>query len=389
MSLLTSRMKLGGHMPHTRFILAAAVAALVATGITVGLVLSLDGTSTPETGGLLPLAPDTDVAPGTVQLEPGDTPPPLDLEPIALGGPAAISAVGPGISVGEALASSLDEPLLVNGNIFIANDTTRLCSALAESFPPQCGGDSIQVTGLDVTTLDLERQNNVAWTNAYVQVLGRVVDGVLVVDNTTLASSGSLPLPLPTDGEGLGPAINPADATSLSLSGVIRSGQAGPIAFGAEELSGFDPTVALLYDFQTNTLSGRLHVPAFEVTGIMQGEGPQSVRVTMTVAATDLVTERVALPDGQIGRIAIPIEATRPVAVSLTSPSGTTGATTPLVGELSLNLEPDNKGIFGSVALHPTDLPSALGFVTDLLFILDFELTAEQHATFLAHLESK
>jgi len=395
MSVLSSRPTLGGrlprphHIPRPRLILAAAAAALVATGITVGLVLSLDGASTPVTEDLLPLAPDTDVTPGAVQLEPGDTPPPLDLEPTALGGPAAISAVGPGISVGEALASTLDEPLLVNGNIFIADNTTHLCSALAESFPPQCGGESIQVTGLDTTILDLERQGNVAWTNAYVQVLGRVVDGVLVIDDTTLASSGSLPLPLPTDAEGLGPTSNPADATSLSLSGVIRSGQAGPLAFGAEELSDFDPTVALLYDFQTNTLSGRLHVPAFEVTGIMQGEGPQSVRVTMTFAETDLVTERVALPDGQIGRIALPIESTTPVAVSLTSPSGTEGATTPLVGELSLNLEPDNKGIFGSVDLHPTDLPSALGFVTDLLFILDFELTAEQHAIVLAHIDSK
>ena len=389
MSLLSSRMKLGNRIPQPRLVLAATTTALVAIGITVGLVLALDGTSSPKTGGLLPLAPDTDVTPGTVQLEPGDTPPPLDLEPTALGGPGAFTAIGPGISIADALASTLDEPLLVNGNIVIANDTTRLCSALAESFPPQCGGDSIQVTGLDTATLDLQRQGTVAWTNAYVQVLGRVMGGVLVVDDTTLASTGVLPPPLPTDGEGLGPAIAPENATSLSLSGSIRSGQAGPLAFGIEELPNFDSTVALLYDFQTDTLSGRLHVPAFEVTGLMQGEGPQSVRVTMTVAETDLVADRVALPNGEIGRIALPIESTQPVAISLTSPSGTEGATTPLVGQLSLNLEPDNKGIFGSVELHPTGLPSANNFVTDLIYILDIELTAEQHAVVLAHLANK
>ena len=389
MSVLSSRPTLRHHIPRPRLILAATATTLIAIGITVGVVLALDGTSSPKTGELLPLAPDTVVAPGTVQLEPGDTPPPLDLEPTALGGPGAITAVGPGISVAEALTSTLDEPLLVNGNIFIANNTTRLCSALAESFPPQCGGDSIQITGLNTATLDLQRQDAVAWTNAYVQVLGRVVNGVLVVDETTLASSGSLPLTLPTDGEGLGPAIAPENATSLSLSGTIRSGQAGPLAFGAEEISNFDATVALLYDFQTDTLSGRLHVPAFEVTGLMQGEGPQSVRVTMTVAETDLVADRVALPNGQIGEIALPIESTQPVAISLTSPSGTEGATTPLIGTLSLSLTPDNKGIFGAVELHPTDLPSANNFVTDLVYILDIQLSAEQHAVVLAHLANK
>ncbi len=81
MSVLSSRPTLGGrlprphHIPRPRLILVAATAALLATGITVGLVLSLDGASTPATEDLLPLAPDTDIAPGAVQLEPGDTPP--------------------------------------------------------------------------------------------------------------------------------------------------------------------------------------------------------------------------------------------------------------------------------------------------------------------------
>ena len=46
------------------------------------------------------------------------------------------SAVGPGISIAEALDSTLDGPLLVNGALVIRSDEVRLCEALAESFPP-------------------------------------------------------------------------------------------------------------------------------------------------------------------------------------------------------------------------------------------------------------
>jgi len=63
------------------------------------------------------------------------------------------SAVGPGISIADALASGLDGPLLVNGFLVVQGDAVRLCEALAESFPPQCGGDSLRVGGLD---LDLD-----------------------------------------------------------------------------------------------------------------------------------------------------------------------------------------------------------------------------------------
>ena len=77
-------------------------------------------------------------------------------------------AGGPGITVADARASTLSGPLLVNGAVVIVDREGRLCSALAESFPPQCGGDSMPVVGLDSATLDLQSEGNARWTNEQV-----------------------------------------------------------------------------------------------------------------------------------------------------------------------------------------------------------------------------
>ena len=96
------------------------------------------------------------------------------------------SASGPGISVGEALASDLDQPLLVNGFLVASGDGVRLCEALAESYPPQCGGESLTVEGLDLASRDdLSEEGGVSWTDQPVQLLGDVEGGVLTVAGGT------------------------------------------------------------------------------------------------------------------------------------------------------------------------------------------------------------
>lgn len=102
------------------------------------------------------------------------------------------SGVGPGISVGEAIASDLDGPFLVNGFIFITGgehddpEQVRLCEALAESFPPQCSGESLVVEGLDIKALlvDLTSEGPVSWTAQPVQLLGEVDGGTLILSQT-------------------------------------------------------------------------------------------------------------------------------------------------------------------------------------------------------------
>jgi hypothetical protein len=85
-------------------------------------------------------------------------------------------ASGPGITIPEALSGQAgDQPVLVNGALFIDPDgTVRLCDAMMESFPPQCGGASLVVEGLDLSGIpDLEDANGIRWAEA-VQLFGTV-----------------------------------------------------------------------------------------------------------------------------------------------------------------------------------------------------------------------
>ena len=93
---------------------------------------------------------------------------------------------GGGLSVEEALASTLSGPLMIAGQLVAAGDEVRLCSALLESYPPQCGGASLLVLGLDLASVEgLQTAGGVTWTEGRVSLLGEVEDGVLTVSTTS------------------------------------------------------------------------------------------------------------------------------------------------------------------------------------------------------------
>ncbi len=103
----------------------------------------------------------------------------------ACGDSGVVSGVGPGISIGEALASDLQGPLLINGHLHAQDGQVRLCELLAESFPAQCGGRALMVEGLDLTTMDgLTTEGSVTWSDQPVQLLGTVEGEVLTVTVT-------------------------------------------------------------------------------------------------------------------------------------------------------------------------------------------------------------
>ena len=83
---------------------------------------------------------------------------------------------GPGLTVAEALTHGpTDDLVTVTGALFIdADGTVRLCDAIAESFPPQCGGDRIVVEGLDLDDIDdIQEENGVRWSES-ITLLGSV-----------------------------------------------------------------------------------------------------------------------------------------------------------------------------------------------------------------------
>jgi hypothetical protein len=106
---------------------------------------------------------------------------------IAIGGcggddDTGAGATGGPLTVGQALGE--DGEVTVRGALFVEGDTVRLCEAVMESYPPQCGGRALVVDGLDVGSLDLEEPNQpgfaqVSWSRRQVTLTGRVEGDVL------------------------------------------------------------------------------------------------------------------------------------------------------------------------------------------------------------------
>ena len=91
------------------------------------------------------------------------------------------AAMGPGIAVGEAIDYDGEELVLVNGYLFVdADGNVTLASAIAESFPPQPGGDTMTVEGLDLTEFDFSEEQGIRWTDDQVQILGFVRGDLLI-----------------------------------------------------------------------------------------------------------------------------------------------------------------------------------------------------------------
>ena len=112
----------------------------------------------------------------------GDDGPGERLTPHADTAPAG-SAMGPGITIAQAIASKLDGPLLVNGWLWRqSNGEIRLCTTLSDTTPPACGKPSLAVAGLDLDSLpNLRSERGTTTSSKLTQVLGTVAGGVLTV----------------------------------------------------------------------------------------------------------------------------------------------------------------------------------------------------------------
>jgi hypothetical protein len=88
--------------------------------------------------------------------------------------------IGGGLTIAEALGTDSTGVIAVQGFVISDANGMRLCEALAESYPPQCGGASIEIANLDaVDPDDLTTAQGVTWTDYSVTILGEIIDGVL------------------------------------------------------------------------------------------------------------------------------------------------------------------------------------------------------------------
>ena len=86
------------------------------------------------------------------------------------------------LTVEEALRADGDGRVRVSGVLFAHATGVRLCSAILESHPPQCGQPSVVVRGLNLVGVsNMEQAKGVRWTNRSATLVGEVDGGVLTV----------------------------------------------------------------------------------------------------------------------------------------------------------------------------------------------------------------
>ena len=104
---------------------------------------------------------------------------------------AGIMLAGAGLSVAEALSADTPDGLIVvRAHLLVASDrSARLCDALLESFPPQCGGAAMGVTNIPEGFLDgLSAGGGLRWSDQPLQLIGRMRDGAFENDPEALVA---------------------------------------------------------------------------------------------------------------------------------------------------------------------------------------------------------
>jgi hypothetical protein len=92
------------------------------------------------------------------------------------------------------------------GYLVQSGGETRICDALAESYPPQCGGRSYRLVGFDAGAVQgVEQANGVSWTEQQVTLRGVIGDdGETLTVSANPALGGGPPPPAAGEQPGAG-----------------------------------------------------------------------------------------------------------------------------------------------------------------------------------------
>jgi hypothetical protein len=162
---------------------AVLVAALAACGGDVAddqLPLNTGTEPSPSPAGAC-LVDEPDCNDTGVPADGDELPPPSDGDAVSGG------IVADPLTVSQVLISDIGGVIAVQGFLFDDGSGPLLCETLAESFPPQCGGESLPVSGHEeAVDVPIVTEQGVTWTDQPLVLFGEYVDGTLVVDPTVL-----------------------------------------------------------------------------------------------------------------------------------------------------------------------------------------------------------
>jgi hypothetical protein len=96
-----------------------------------------------------------------------------------------VEPAGP-ITVEQLVARSSDTPIEVEGFLLAEGTLVRLCAAILESYPPQCGEPSVELVGLDLGEVPgTTAEGDVVWLEGAMLRVEREGDGRFAVLGVT------------------------------------------------------------------------------------------------------------------------------------------------------------------------------------------------------------
>lgn len=85
------------------------------------------------------------------------------------------------MSVAEILKQAPEGPVTVEGFLFFTSEGPLLADLLLESYPPQPGGATLPVVGVEQEAYPTQEAGAIAWTERVVEVVGSLDNQVLYV----------------------------------------------------------------------------------------------------------------------------------------------------------------------------------------------------------------
>jgi hypothetical protein len=128
-----------------------------------------------------------------VASESGEAPDPVITLGVAIETPDIPGQAGAPLYADTLIDSDMDADVVVVGYVLIDPSSARLCGALAESFPPQCGPNATRVIGVDDLDLKYKEALGVRWTETHVTLWGHYANGTLTLIDGDPPSDVAIP----------------------------------------------------------------------------------------------------------------------------------------------------------------------------------------------------